>query len=1268
MAGDNTDISICRQLAERLQVPVPDVRRNSLLSSPCITGIASPTILLPSEIHGSRRLEKAFAHELAHLRRNDILWNLTQRLAVAVCFFQPLMWRLLYRLEATAEEVCDDFVVRHCLDRTGYAKQLVNLAESNLVAPNMAGLGMFSSRSMLRHRVVRILDSTRQLTTHVSFPMIATIVTMTISAAMLSGLIGNGTSVHSDLASASQTDNAATDGPPNVLGQASAANGTPDSNDEDANDQTISGVVVDTDGEPVGDVEVGRDEFRTQTDATGKFSVTLKKQAFGRRRVLQLSKIGYGKTYANLDEENPHTQRLTIIPDRHPIIGMLLDTEGNPVAGAEINVDQIARFDEFDLKQLLADAKEVGGERRLPESLRISGDGINPVTSAHDGSFTINGIGSGRLAVLSITGAQTALRKVIVATADVAPVEFSYLGLYTLSTGKETVHGRKIALVCEPSQPIVGRVLDSQTNQPVAGVVVASHVFASSDPAQQLAGLNHLKAVTDELGKFSLQGMPMGNGNQIQVSSPITGAIGPAVVTQTFEVPAGTGVDPIQIDLTVQAGAWLQGQVIDSDIGKPISNAHLNYRPYTDNQFANKLDRSHELFDRGWGPVTDKDGKFRLVATQGGAAIGLNIVNNNRYQMGQGWDEIPQNRISKDGILLTPDKRFTKTNPTAIKHVDVPPQGIDDLKFLITKGPSIRIKTIDPDGNPVKGVNVSYVPSFTTANNTTTETSEFEATGFSPGQSRTIWFQHREKRLGALVKVSAEDKSPFEVTLQPNGTVTAVLVNEKGEPDEKARLSFTRIANHRIVKTMVFPDPKQNENGNSSTSLMAGEYTFSIPGLNGFSGYKRIKLEPGETLNLGTIDITKKLAVHVMSRPGQNYIKDLPVISSDTPNPTAEPATDSKGDDAAPDGESQYYLSANSVSVTGRIHDRSGTPIIGAVVRFNHWKREPYRSFATIAETKSDDQGEFLLPLPEKYLRSLNLGESGADGAAIIVQAKGFGPAELACRDIQKMVGEPQKVELAPENRISGRVIDLEGSPVANAKVSVSWVTSMGKSIANQFVSKLNSAGDYGETQELLSDDSNLQLSRTAKSFDPIFIANSNGEFKITGMPVDALVSIQVEHPSITTMSAKVLNRKTATIDADSKYIVYGDQPNILTQPSRPVTGQVTGAESGQPVEGALVYCEEFGIESTTYASSPAPRALTDAEGKFELLGLPKSKRTRLCVFPPSDHEHAYLIKDVPHIPDTVGMQSVNLNIQLHRGIWLTGKVTDPMVSGLTGA
>ena len=287
--ADNSEQLMCRDLANRLNVPTPEVRRNSLLSSPCLTGITSPSILLPSEITEPVPMEKAFAHELAHVRRRDNIWNLIQRMALSLFFFQPLMWRLVYRLEATAEEVCDDFVVRHCMDRTGYAEQLVALAESNLLAPNMAGLGMFkSSKSALGHRVMRILDTTRKLTTQLSWPAIIAVFALTMIAATLGGFLGNDGnpfSFRADESADTSTTPLETENKPatETVANLESAEGT----------LTFSGRVVDANGSPVQDatVRIVPRYFRsydrqaspilatTNSDSNGKFEIRLSQAA-----------------------------------------------------------------------------------------------------------------------------------------------------------------------------------------------------------------------------------------------------------------------------------------------------------------------------------------------------------------------------------------------------------------------------------------------------------------------------------------------------------------------------------------------------------------------------------------------------------------------------------------------------------------------------------------------------------------------------------------------------------------------------------------------------------------------------------------------------------------------------------------------------------------------------------------------------------------------------------------------------------------------------
>ena len=122
--------ALCHELAGRMRLRLPGVLRSPFLSSPCLDGLRRPAILLPED--AEQHLRDTFVHELAHLGRRDGLWNLLRQLATAALWVQPLLWVLSRRIEETAEEVCDDFVVAFGADRGRYAGHLLELAERRL--------------------------------------------------------------------------------------------------------------------------------------------------------------------------------------------------------------------------------------------------------------------------------------------------------------------------------------------------------------------------------------------------------------------------------------------------------------------------------------------------------------------------------------------------------------------------------------------------------------------------------------------------------------------------------------------------------------------------------------------------------------------------------------------------------------------------------------------------------------------------------------------------------------------------------------------------------------------------------------------------------------------------------------------------------------------------------------------------------------------------------------------------------------------------------
>jgi TonB family protein len=95
-------------------------------------GSLHPVILLPAEApHWSReQLEWVLAHELAHVRRNDWLTQMTAQLACAVFWFHPLVWLAASAMRKERERACDDMVLSLGHPAADYAEFLLALSRS----------------------------------------------------------------------------------------------------------------------------------------------------------------------------------------------------------------------------------------------------------------------------------------------------------------------------------------------------------------------------------------------------------------------------------------------------------------------------------------------------------------------------------------------------------------------------------------------------------------------------------------------------------------------------------------------------------------------------------------------------------------------------------------------------------------------------------------------------------------------------------------------------------------------------------------------------------------------------------------------------------------------------------------------------------------------------------------------------------------------------------------------------------------------------------
>ena len=122
-------------------------------------GLLRPVIVFPPDAQGwsDNDLRRAVIHELEHVRRADWLGAICfARLACAVYWFHPLVWRCARHLSLEAERACDDAVLRR-EEAIFYAEQLITFAQRVCARPRGPALAMAARRD-LPVRVAAVLD------------------------------------------------------------------------------------------------------------------------------------------------------------------------------------------------------------------------------------------------------------------------------------------------------------------------------------------------------------------------------------------------------------------------------------------------------------------------------------------------------------------------------------------------------------------------------------------------------------------------------------------------------------------------------------------------------------------------------------------------------------------------------------------------------------------------------------------------------------------------------------------------------------------------------------------------------------------------------------------------------------------------------------------------------------------------------------------------------------------------------------------------------
>jgi len=134
------------------------------IAMPVVVGLLKPAILLPAEAGAwpDYRRRIVLLHELAHIRRQDLLIRLITQLTCALYWFNPLVWLAAHRMRIEREIACDDAVLAADIKASDYAAHLLAISHARPVrrlAP-VSGIAIARS-SKIGKRIRGVLEIRR---------------------------------------------------------------------------------------------------------------------------------------------------------------------------------------------------------------------------------------------------------------------------------------------------------------------------------------------------------------------------------------------------------------------------------------------------------------------------------------------------------------------------------------------------------------------------------------------------------------------------------------------------------------------------------------------------------------------------------------------------------------------------------------------------------------------------------------------------------------------------------------------------------------------------------------------------------------------------------------------------------------------------------------------------------------------------------------------------------------------------------------------------
>lgn len=836
--------SCCHEVATELGTTAPEVLRSPLVASPFLIGIKHPAIMLPEDV-SRLELRAVLIHELAHLQRRDCFWLLLQRICTSIFWFQPLLHLVSRRMEATAEDVCDDYVVKHGGCRTAYANSLVEVATLSTRPLAPVGVAMVSRRSILERRVHRIMDFSRPLSTTSGRLVLALIllggVVSTAAARLLMPIVTQkGTQQTLPAVPATRS----LDKPDAKITSGSWA----------TDKQIIKGLVWSNHNTPVPNTKVFwfrarireprsmKPQLMDTTDAEGRFSFRIPDYktadtdpaSWGMREYLVFTAKGHsyalktakglraemtGQRYKPWVGETADGDSIVQLPVATEVLrGRIVDIDGQPVAGARIticNQQQVKRRNSIPGPPAVIPPNSIAiGAPEPPERNtdwhELLSDlfahieivprrfALPSATTNAKGEFELPGVDN-LLLLLAIEADGFESTEIIASTDRSEPlrVEADQRQIFR----NTTIHANDFSFVMAPSNPVRGRITDIDTGKPIVDAVVRP----TSARRFSRRGTEDFAMTTDMNGHYEIKGLPIKKDVEIE-----------AFMTNDVPwVPAGTRVDTtkaadaLKTDIGLKKGLWAVGRVYDASDNTPFTGEIQYYWFRGDGM--RELHPGAEMIKRWTRYHTNIRGEYRIpvLPTYGILAYRWDSADLgdrsriDKFTRGHGADSLKRpfyRNSGTKGFYMSATGSMHPWNFNCVRDFQ-PEVGAKTVQaeMPMRSCKPFRINVVMADGSKPKlgPKNQAFgapprpdelYPEFEVHGlvegwpRDLTSDLEFEITDLTDKATRRVFAYHEKAKLAGGVFVSHDRRQPATIRLMPAGSISGRLVDEDGEP------------------------------------------------------------------------------------------------------------------------------------------------------------------------------------------------------------------------------------------------------------------------------------------------------------------------------------------------------------------------------------------------------------------------------------------------------------------------------------------------------